>query len=149
MDLPSMLNRFVDGDLALHSFGCRWEGHQNEHYIKDKLPHEDEIKGFHVLNMPGLQLALIDSNRFMVHQAGTQKQICSASRKHSIMKNPNCSIPKRMDTAPSRLLGRSTRWRRGSILWILKLVHKMPAGKHQIDFCNSLISLNFWELGKW
>ena len=81
--------------------------------------------------MPGLQLALIDSNRFMVHQAGTQKQICSASRKHSIMKNPNCSILKRMDTASSCLQGRSlTRWKRESTLLAIKcrlaeMVHPM------------------------
>ena len=78
----------------------------------------DEIKGFCVLNLTGLQLDLIDSSRFIVHQEGTQKQMCGgASRKHSIMKNPNCSILKRMDTASSCLQGRRlTRWKRESTL---------------------------------
>ena len=78
---------------------------------------QDEIKGFYVLNLPGLQPGLIDSGRFIVHQEGTQKQMCSASRKHSMMKNPNCSILKRMDTASSCLQGRRlTRWRTDSTL---------------------------------
>ena len=57
--------------------------------------------------------------------------MCSASRKHSIMKNPNCSILKRMDTASSCLQGRSlTRWKRESTLLAIKcrlaeMVHPM------------------------
>ena len=86
------------------------------HCCKNEM-FQDEIKGFYVLNLPGLQPGLIDSGRFIVHQEGTQRQMCSASRKHSMMKNPNCSILKRMDTASSCLQGRRlTRWRTDSTL---------------------------------